>query len=378
MTAAELAHAIQPVLENWYNNLKKHLQNGILSSSNTIYCRDVVNLYETEEYFAIELAGQQKLSAFQAITFNKKIKKLSSINSLINGGSIIPKGAVYNPRINIATAGEVWIDLHVASYDAYNSDAKCMSLSNWKEGLAGTPSIPVQMQDKAGGLFFAESTILRLEAPQLFVQELPMLLVVSKHSDPIRLVHFLIARLNETFPKRDRFVGIFDDEYHQKNPIQQLIENKDMAVEDFLEKQGTTLAKVLGYQGAKANIQIDNQPPIDLLLEKEDGTYDLLNLQLGLFSRKNTKGKKNKPNLSAYTQTLKEQWQTCQAQQTALEEQIGLQLAPQPLLIGVVENSNQVYSQTINKAAREQAGQVALVSLEGLSTLVKLWMQEQG
>lgn len=377
MTTDELAHAIQPVLDNWYNNLKKHLQNGILSSSNTIYCRDEVNFYETEEYLAIELTGQKKLHDFQSITFNKKVRKLSSINSLINGGSVIPEGATYNPRINIATAGEVWIDLHVASYDAYNNDAKCMSLSNWKEGLNSAPSIPVQMQDKAGGLFFAESTILRLETPQLFVREIPMLLVVSKHSDPIRLVHFLIARLNETFPKRDRFVGIFDDEYEQKNPVPQLANNKELDLANFLEKNGNTLAKVLGYQAAKANVPLPNQPSIDLLLEKENGTYDLLNLQAGLFSRKNTKGKKNKPNLSAYTLALKEQLHSYQTQQAALKKQTGLELAAQPLMIGIVENSNQVYSQTINKAALEQTGQVALLSLEGLSTLVKLWMKQQ-
>ncbi|MGH1337096.1 MAG: hypothetical protein ACRBFS_13310 [Aureispira sp.] len=377
MNASELSDAIQPVFDNWYNNLKKHLHAGSLSSSNTIYCQDVINLYETDEYLAIELTGEKKLSDFQSITFSKKVKKLATINSLINGGTVIKEQAIYNPRIDIATAGEIWVGLHVASYDAYNSSAQCLNLQKWKEGLAAAPSIPVKVQTNAGGLLLAESTIMRLEAPKLYFRKIPMILVISKQTDLIRLVHFLIARLNETFPKRDRFIGIYDDEITQKNPVQQLANNKDLSLEKFLEENAALLAHVLGYKSAKANVSITGYPTIDLLLETEEGTYDLCNLRTGLFSRQATKGKKNKPNLSSYTLAIKEQLQQCQAQQQVLKEQTGLQLATTPLMIGIVENSNQVYHQALNKAATEQEGQVALLSLDSLSTLVELSMKNK-
>ena len=377
MNASELSSAIQPVFDNWYNNLKKHLQTGSLSSSNTIYCQDVINLYETEEYLAIELTGEKKLSDFQSVTFSKKVKKIATINSLINGGTVINQQATYNPRISIATAGEVWVDLHVASYDAYNNQHKRLNLQKWKEGLEGTPSIPIEVKPNAGGLLLAESTIMRLEAPKLHFRKIAMLFVISKQTDPIRLVHFLIARLNETFPKRDRFIGIYDDENQQKNPIEQLVNNQAVPIEKFLEDNASLLAQVLGYQSAKANVSIAGATPIDLLLEKEDGTYDLCNLRTGLFARQTTKGKKNKPNLSNYTLAIKQQLQQCQAQQQALQEQTGIQLASTPLMIGIVENSNQVYQQALNKAATEQEGQVALLSLDSLSTLVALSMKNK-
>lgn len=378
MNASELSSAIQPVFDNWFNNLKKHLHTGSLSSPHTIYCQDVINFYETEEYLALELTGQKKLSEFESVTFNKKVKKLKTINSLINGGTTIKDDVTYRPRINIASAGEIWPNLHVASYDAYNNEQKCLNINNLKKGLASSPSIPVEVHPKAGGLLLAESTIMRLEPPKLYLRKIALILVISKQTDPIRLVHFLIARLNETFPKRDHFIGIYDDEITQKNPLEQLIKNKDIPLDNFLAEHAQTFAQVLGYKTAKANIQLTNSDldPIDLLLEKEDGTYDLFLLSNGLFSRPITKGKKNKPNLSAYMIALKKQLQAYQQQKQALQEQTGFQLAEQPLLIGVVENSYQVYHQMLNKEAREFSGQVALLSLEGFKTLIDLWLKK--
>lgn len=378
MNALELSSSLQPVFDNWYNNLKKHLHAGSLSSSNTIYCQDTINLYETEEYLAIELTGQKKLDDFEAVTFSKKVKKLATINSLINGGTAIKVPSTYHPRINIGTAGEIWANLHVASYDAYSTDNKCLNIDNLKEGLEGSPSIPVEVHTKAGGLLLAESTIMRLEAPKLYVRKIPMIMVISKQTDPIRLVHFMIARLNETFPKRDRFIGIFDDEIDQKNPIEQLLANKELPLQEVLKDNAQLLAQVLGYKSAKTSSALTSATaPVDLFLEKEDGTYDLLNLSTGLFSRQATNNKKVKPNLSTYTLMLKEQLQGYQEQQQALQEQTGMQLAEKPLLIGVVENVNQVYNQALNKQATESKGNIALLPLDGLSTLIALWMKKQ-
>jgi hypothetical protein len=151
-----------------------------------------------------------------------------------------------------------------------------------------------------------------------------------------------------------------------------LANNKAVAIPDFLAQYGHRIAHVLGYQAAKANVALADGSTIDLLLEKEDGSHDLFNLTEGLFSRKNIKGKKNKPNISNTMLALKAQYQQ------ATKEQAQLQLAKQPLLLGIVENSNQVYQQGINKAATEAAGKVALLSLEGLCVLMELWMKEQG
>ncbi|MFK7797965.1 MAG: hypothetical protein AB8E82_10970 [Aureispira sp.] len=372
MTASELASTVQPLFDNWYKNLKKHLQTGVISSPNTIYCQDVVQLYETDKYLALELTGQQPLSTFKSISFGKKIKKLSTINSIINGGSVIKEPTNYQPRIEVANPGEIWANLNIASYDAYNNDTKSLNIAKLQEGLAGTPSIPIQVKSNAGGLLLANSTIMRLEAPKLFVRQIGLFLLVDKATDPIRLVHFLIERLNDTFPKRDRFVGIDDDELQINNPLRQLVGNKAPVLPDFLTQYGHRIAHALGYQAAKANVPLADGSTIDLLLEKEDGSHDLFNLTEGLFSQKNTKGKKNKPNLSNTMLALKAQWQQ------ATQEQNQLQLAQQPLLIGVVQNSNQVYQQGINKAATEATGQVALLSLEGLCILMELWMKEQG
>lgn len=371
MTASELASTIQPLFDNWYNNLKKHLQTGVISSSNTIYCQNEIQLYETEEYLAIELTGKKPLNEFKSISFSKKIKKLSTINSLINGGSIIKEPTDYNPRIQVATPGEIWANLNVASYDAYNNKEKCLDIIKLKEGLAGVPSIPLQATNKAEGLLLANSTIMRLETPKLFVRPISMLLVISKATDPIRLVHFLIERLNDTFPKRDHFIGIDDDELQLKNPLRLLANNKELSLPDFLSNYGHRIAHVLGYQAAKANVTLADGSTIDLLLEKEDGSHDLFNLTEGLFSQKNTQGKKNKPNISNCMLALKAHYQQ------ALKEQFQLQLAEQPLLIGIVQNTNQVYQQVLNKTATEAAGYVALLSLEGLCTLMELWMKEQ-
>ncbi len=377
MTASELSNAVRPIFDNWYNNLKKHQETGSLSSPNTIYCQDQLNVYETEEYFALELTGGIELSQFKTISFSKKVKKLSNINHLINGGTSIGKTAIYNPQVRIMSEAEVWPNLYVASHDGYDSREKCLRPAKLQQGLQGAASIPVEIQGEVGGLFVANAAVLRLEAPRLFFQPISMLLVLNKATDPIRLVHFLIARLNETFPKRDQFIGIYDDETYL-NPVLQLQKDKTASSADFLQAQGHLLAQVLGYKTAKTNIALTGSPQgtVDCFLEKENGQYDLLQLDAGFFSRQASQGKKNKPNLSNYALALKAQLQYCQQHATALQEQ-GITLSEQPLIIGLVENINQVYHQALNKTAQEQAGDLLLMTIDTLAELVDLWLKNK-
>jgi hypothetical protein len=382
MTASELSSALQPVFDNWYNNLKKHQQAGSLSSPLTIYCQDSIQLYETEAYFALELTGATPLKDFQTVSFNKKVKKLASLHSLVNAGSVVRTDHQLPAQLTIQNPNEVWANLCVASHDVYDAAQQQLRPEQLQAALQKPPALPLAVQENVGGLLLANALTLRLAPPKLHLRALSFVLVLGKQTDPIRLVHFVIARLNETFPKRDHIIGIFDKEIEQQL-VAQLQKADTKTLQTLLAEQGNQLAQALGYQSAKSGVVLKDSPQgsVDLLLERASGTYDLLQLSSALYLQqmgkgKKSKGKKSKPSLSAQVLALKTQLAFYQAQAEQLNRDYGVQLAERPLLIAVVNDSKQVYQQALNQEAQTTAGDVVLLTFDALAQLEDRWLKK--
>lgn len=156
-------------------------------------------------------------------------------------------------------------------------------------------------------------------------------------------------------------------------------------IDDFINQHNALFAKALNYKGARSNIELkiidkkgwDKSSLIpDYMMEREDGSYDILDLKKGLTKNNLTKGGKSRRRLTSYCYELvaqlegyKRYFESPLNSQWALDN-FGIKMNYSPRLIGIVGNQNSFFREEIDEALLVHRDNIVLFSYNDICDLL--------
>ncbi|WP_130285982.1 hypothetical protein [Aquimarina brevivitae] len=395
MYITELKTVLIPVLENWI----KHLYNSAKEAGKTfkeeIGFGEYVLINRLENHFSIELLGFQNISTNPIFVVEDK-PNTSDLNFFINGGKKFEEYNGLKPIIDGTNAHNLdavysFADLLMSVSKIENVlDVLFDDVSKYGNGLIKEDcDLPFHFLSNSTNIFLNNIAI---------VSQVDGVYSFRRHATTI-IVHKEITI--EKF--RALLNKLFDIKHYDitKSPVgikfrsQIISELKSLAyhkvdetaIDKFIQLISEDFAKALGYISSKSNVRLEIKETSksgtekqfltpDFMMEKEDGTYDILDLKLGLLSANFAFGDWTNSYFSSYAQKLLGQlagyrrYFSNPENATWAKDNLGI-VVDKPKLIGIAGNHNNFDREIVNTALEGNIDDFNLISYNELTDLLK-------
>lgn len=382
--------AVENIITQWYKSVQTEVINGKLTSSSEIFCSPKLAIYSSPHHYIIELTGSHSIRTFKKLITSKKVEKILDSTSHLNGGTIIKNSNLLKACIRIDATDGAFSNIDLLSSIDYQNIQSKLKTQLLLTSLMNDSDVAIIVGENATRQKFVNCNLIRADKFKLYYRKLSAVLLLKKKTPLNDIVAFLKESLVTSHPNETLYFGIHSEKARSLKISQELLSLANQSVHEtiidkFLADHAVDFSAALGYKRALSNVTLkiidgegwDKTELIpDYLLEKHDGSYDILDLKLGLID-KTTTGKKSRLSLSAYTNKLvsqlngyKKYFSTPGNCQWAKDNH-RINIGPNVLLIGIIGNQNSFFREEINEALEVYKENILLFSYNELNELLR-------
>lgn len=391
MKHEDLIKTCEKFFNQWFFKIKTLYIKGGIGSSGKIHCGNTVQIFESKDHIIIELSGSEPIELFKLIYVSQKIIKVNDTTNHLLGGS---RNKDLNKKDALMSLEECR-RMHFINSDFFTgTDSKIFKLIyDEMEKEEDQYEIPFLIDSESNYILFDNCQFgYHLPDLKFFFRIHSFTLIIKKNIKKEALLSFLIstseARLKSKSPI---FMGLFVETEPNIRFRKELfgLANQpahETRIDSFINRHNSVFSNALNYKSARSNINLkiidkegwDKETLIpDYLMEREDGSYDILDLKKGLINSSLTIGGKSRRRLNAYCYELvaqlegyKKYFDSAKNSQWALEN-YGVKLNHSPLLIGIIGNQNSFFREEIDEALLVHREHIVLLSYNDVCDLFK-------
>jgi len=390
MKEQDLIRTCETFFNQWFGKIKNlQLQNKVRASGE-IHCGNEVNIFESKDHFIIELSGSEPIISFKSIQVKNKILNVGDTTNHLIGGFKIKDLNKKKPLYSFYGCRRVYLinDDFISGVESKNSQSKY----NQKDGKLNEIEIPIFIDSESDYILIENSRFgYYLPDFKFYFRIHSFTLVIKKKTKKEALLSFLISTAeNQLKSQQEIFMGLFINSKPIVRFCQELLSLANQTVHEtridaFINKYNKPFATALNYKSARSNIELkiidksgwEKETLIpDYLMEREDGSFDILDLKKGLIDKSLTIGGKSRRRLNSYCYELvaqlegyKRYFASPQNSKWAWEN-LGIKLNDSPRLIGIVGNQNSFFQEEIDEALLVHRENVTLYSYNSLCDLL--------
>lgn len=394
MEVSELKSQLIPFLRKWIISLSTTIKKQGKRYNDDVGFGNYVLINRLENHYSIEILGFQNITDNPNFIFEDK-PNISDLNFFINGGKDFEE---YNGLKSI-----------VDGTNAINNDTFC-SFSNLLMSVVKTENVIDVLFDDVTPY---KSTIIKeecdlpfyfpMEATNIFFHNISIVSKVKEIYSFRRHATTMIIRKNITIPEFQIFLNkIFEGinvipsqapagiklKFQTISELKSLAYHKvdETSIDKFIQLISDDFAIALGYVSARSNVRLEIQEKSanttdkkfltpDFLMEKEDGTFDILDLKIGLLTADFAFGDWTNSYFSSYAQKLLGQLAGYRRYFSNKENadwayaKYGIKVE-QPKLIGIAGNHNNFNRQIVDTALEGNIDDFNLISYNDLTELL--------
>lgn len=395
MEISELKSQLIPFLRYWIVTLSTDIKKQGKKYNDDVGFGNYVLINRLKNHYSIEILGFQKITDKPNFIFEDKPNN-SDLNFFINGGKNFDD---YNGLKAIMDGTNV-----------INNDSFC-SISNLLMSVVKTENVIDVLFDEVTSFksaIFKEDCDLPfyfpMEATNIFLHNIAIVSKVGETYSFRRHSTTMIIRKNITVTEFQIFLkNIFDGineipnqappgvklKYQIISELKSLAYHKvdETSIDKFIQIIADDFAIALGYISARSNVRLEIQENLanstdkkyltpDFLMEKKDGTFDILDLKIGLLTADFAFGDWTNSYFSSYAQKLLGQLAGYKRYFSNKENadwtyaKYGIKVK-QPKLIGIAGNHNNFNRQIVDTALEGNIDDFNLISYNDLTELLK-------
>lgn len=390
MKQQDLFSTCENFFNQWFRKIKNlHLQNRI-KATGEIHCGNEVNIFESKDHFIIELSGSEPITSFKSIQVKNKIQNVGDTTNHLIGGFKIKDLNKKEPLMSFYGSSRIYL----INNDFFSGDGPDKSFPKIDQKSQNLDEIKIPIFiDSECNYVLIENCRFGYYLPDLkfYFRIHPFTLIIKKKTKKEALLSFLVSTAeNQLKSNQEVFMGLFVNSKPIVRFCHELISLANQPVHEtridaFINKYNKLFATALDYKSAKSNVELkiidktgwDKETLIpDYLMEREDGSFDILDLKKGLIDRPLTIGGKSRRRLNAYCYELVAQLEGYKRYFSSplnskwAWENLGIRLNESPQLIGIVGNQNSFFQESIDEALSVHRDNITLFSYNSLCDLL--------
>lgn len=356
----------------WFTKLKIELWKGNIQAPKEIFCPVELQFFQSDNHFIIEALGTQSLLYFKKILVRDKINRIKNLTSFILGG---PENLDVKNKSALLYLGG--FNNHFSGFNFLASTnvniiQERLRLNEIPQAIQTDLNLPMKLDDDTNYFLFTNCKFFyQVDPLKLYYRRHSFTLIIKKNIKKEALNSYLFNKSKTLFKTgTGDLMGIFYDNFPNDKFREELLSLSNQPVREtqidaFINSHEKAFARALNYKKAVSHVELkivdkegwdkDSLIP-DYLMEREDGTFDILDLKKGLVMSSLTMGGKSRRRLNTYCYQLVAQLEGYKRYFQSIEnskwayENMGIKLNDSPLLIGVIGNQNNFFREEIDEA----------------------------
>ncbi|MFH1298633.1 MAG: hypothetical protein ABII07_02300 [Patescibacteria group bacterium] len=383
--------------ESWFNDIHSKLKTGNLKIDGVFSFPSFLRVGESPHHYITELCGAKEIRQTEKYSINspKSAEKVPNVASFLNPGFKVASNA--SSLISVNAIENSFVNLTLASQFSAEEFSKTFNIqlnsSTIKAGF--DKAIPISVTKKANKLLLREIDLVRTDGLEIFFKRIFTALVVKKDIEYKQLIDWLDALVSRSIntPMRPDIFGLnlgygASDESFSINLLGLANQTTNEKVIDrFIADQKECFAISLGYKNAisQPTLKLIDSEGLDsegkflqpdYLMEKENGTYDIIDLKKALVPSV-TVGKPTRLRFSAYVSELIGQLQgyrryfELDKNSKWAKNNLGIRTDQNLRLIGIVGNHNNFSREKVDIAISPYKNYIKIYSYSDVIDLLK-------
>ncbi len=397
MKSRQLIKVASRWFEDWFKYIKGSIEYGQISINGEYSFPGVLRVGESNAHYVIELTGAQDIGNTQEyhIRVPSGTEKIANATSFLNPG----------PRTNGATSALMVITSrdnifsHLVFATRFDREKFEQHINvpivgpRIQADADFDADVPLMIAGTADKLLFRDIDLIRSDGPQIFFRRISTIIVLKKTISERQLVDWLNGKSQFMLgmPERPDILGLnLDYSVSKEGFAVQLLSlaNQDVTeriIDSFIQHNKSFFAQALGYIKAfsQPECKIINSDGLegeflipDFMMLRQDGGCDILDLKKALIPSV-TVGTRNRLRFNAYVAELVGQLEGYRRYFSSPEnarwvtENLGITVADNPRLVGVVGNHNNFERDRVDLAIGPYRDNLSIISYSEVANLLR-------